>query len=95
MDLATNGANFARTKHLLIKRNKAREGVLNGTTKLVYCATSIMSADVGTKVLTLREILKHLADISMKVITHPKGLYTLVNIQVPKAAVRPVGQGKG
>ena len=89
MDLATNGANFARTKHLLIKRNKAREGVLNGTTKLVYCATSIMSADVGTKVLTLREILKHLAAIGMKVITRPNGLYTLVNIQVPKAAVRP------
>ena len=48
-----------------------------------------MSADVGTKVLTLREILKHLAAIGMKVITRPNGLYTLVNIQVPKAAVRP------
>jgi hypothetical protein len=83
--LAENHGNFARTKHLLIKRNKAKEGILLNITRIVYTPTDTMAADMGTKVLMLRTILYYMNRIGMMVVTRPDGVYTLRAIEVPKA----------
>ena len=86
--LSENDGNFARNKHLLIRRNKAKEGVLNGTTKIVYTPTEAMLADLGTKPLPLRQMLLHMKNLGMMIVTRPNDLYTLGQITIP--APRPV-----
>ena len=58
--LAEHGGSFARTKHLLIKKNKAKEGILNGTSYIRFTPGEHMCADMGTKPLGLRPILLHM-----------------------------------
>ena len=83
--LSENEGNFARNKHLLIRRNKAREAVLNGTIDITYTPTEAMIADLGTKPLSLRMLLKHMSNIGMMIITRPHDIYTLSRIVVPAA----------
>lgn len=88
--LSENEGNFARNKHLLIRRNKAKEGVLSGIIKITYTPTEAMVADLGTKPLALRQMLIHMFKIGMMVITRPNGLYTLNRIEIPTTRlVRP------
>ena len=89
--LSENDGNFARNKHLLIRRNKAKEAVLNGTIKITYAPTATMVADLGTKPLTLRQMLIHMHNIGMMIVTRPGGVYTLSYIRVP--ALRKVNSG--
>ena len=44
-----------------------------------------MVADLGTKPLSLRMLLKHMSNIGMMVVTRPNDLYTLSRITVPAA----------
>ena len=78
----------ARTKHLLVKRTKAKEGILLNIIRIKYCSTDIMKADLGTnlKVLVLRMILSHMKYSGMMImmIIRPSGIYTLRPIEVPK-----------
>lgn len=90
--LSENEGNFARNKHLLIRRNKAREGVISGIIKITYTPTEAMVADLGTKPLTLRQLLIHMTNIGMMIVTRPNGLYTLNRIVIP--AARPVQKNK-
>ena len=87
--LSQNEGNFARNKHLMIRRNKAREGVLNGITKITYTPTAAMVADLGTKPLPLRQMMIHMKNIGMAIVTRPNGLYTLGQIIIPAARLDP------
>ena len=81
--LSQNEGNFARNKHLLIRRNKAREAVMNGTIDITYTPTQAMIADLGTKPLSSRQLLLHMSNIGMMTVTRPSDIYTLRRIQVP------------
>ena len=81
--IVKNGGNWARTKHLLIRKNKAKESMLNGTINIQHCSTTIMRADMGTKPLSYRMIMAHLDGIGMMEVTRPGGKYTLSKLQVP------------
>jgi hypothetical protein len=83
--LAENGANFARTKHLLIKRNYAKEGILDGVTSVVHTSNVSMFADLGTKVLALRMIAKYMIAIGMMIPSVYDGIFKLVEIPIPVA----------
>ena len=85
--LATNGGNFARTKHLLIKRNKAKERTLLGITKVNYCPTEQMLADIGTKILGARDLLNHMDALGMQMIKRNGDRYTTSRIAVPAKRV--------
>ena len=81
--LAEHGANFARTKHLLIKKNKAKEGILNGVIAVRFTPTEFMVADLGTKPLSLRILLLHLKNIGILIAVSENGrLIRLDNINV-------------
>ena len=82
--IGTNGGNFARTKHLLVKRNKAREGVETGVSIISYCPTENMRADVGTKPLSRRVILSHMKALGFMSIDRSEGGYRLVELVVPQ-----------
>lgn len=84
MWLVKNGGNWARTKHLLVKKNKAKESMLNGTIDIKHCASTIMRADMGTKPLSYRMLMVHLDGIGLMEVTRPDGVYTLRQLQVPK-----------
>ena len=88
--LAEHGASFARTKHLLVKKNKAKEGILNGTIDVRYTPTEFMVADLGTKPLSLRLLLMHLknAGIVVAIIENNK-VIRLDYIIVPLARIQP------
>ena len=82
--LAEHGANFARTKHLLIKKNKAKEGILNGVIAVRFTPTEFMVADLGTKPLSFRILLLHLKNIGILIAVSENGrLIRLDNINVP------------
>ena len=81
--LSENEGNFARNKHLLIRRNKAKEAVLCGIIKITYTPTATMVADLGTKPLTLRQMSIHMFNIGMMIVTRPNEVYTLSQIRVP------------
>ena len=85
--LSENGANFARTKHLLIKRNYAREAIMDAIIKCVYCSTTSMHADLGTKILSLRMILKYMDGIGMMIPSTYENRYDLTPIKVPAAII--------
>ena len=50
--LGTNGGNFKRTKHLIIRESFVREKIQNGQIELRHCPTELMIADFLTKPLT-------------------------------------------
>lgn len=81
--LSENEGNFARNKHILIRRNKAKEAVLNGIIKITYTPTATMIADLGTKPLTLRQMLIHMCNVGMMIVTRSDGSYTLNYIKIP------------
>ena len=82
--LAEHGANFARTKHLLIKKNKAKEGILNGIIHVRFTPTEFMVADLGTKPLSHRLLLLHLKNAGLVVAITENGiLIRLDHIIVP------------
>ena len=85
--LSENEGNFARNKHLLIRRNKAKEAVLNGTINIQYCPTETMLADLGTKPLSVRQLAIHMRNAGLMIVTRPNGVYTLGRIEVPAARV--------
>lgn len=96
--LAEHGANFARTKHLLIKKNKAKESILNGTITIRFTPTEFMVADLGTKPLSRRILLLHLKNIGMLMAVSENGkLVRLDDIKVPAARVqrRPEASSNG
>lgn len=90
MWIVSNGGNWTRTKHLLVRKNKAKESVLNGTIDIQYCATAAMRADLGTKPLSFRSLMVHLNGIKMMEVTRPDGVYTLRNLPVPDVRVKPI-----
>jgi hypothetical protein len=47
--MTANQGNFARNKHLLIRRNYVKEQVLAGVLTVQYRATTSLPADMGTK----------------------------------------------
>ena len=84
--LAEHGASFARTKHLLVKKNKAKEGILNGIIHVRFTPTEFMVADLGTKPLSLRILLLHLKNAGLVIaITENNILIRLDHITVPIA----------
>jgi hypothetical protein len=85
--LTENGPNFARTKHLLIKRNYSKEGILSNTTVILFTPGNKMQADMGTKPLSNRLLKKHMKDCGLKVPTMVDGVFKLVDIIVPEAKV--------
>jgi hypothetical protein len=85
--IGTNGGNFARTKHLLVKRNKAREGVESGISVIQYCPTENMRADVGTKPLSRRFIFSHLRALGFMSIDRSDNGYKLAELVVPQMRV--------
>ena len=85
--MSENEGNFARNKHLLIRRNKAKEAVLNGTINIQYCPTETMLADLGTKPLSVRQLAIHMRNAGLMIVTRPNGVYTLGRIEVPAARV--------
>lgn len=82
--IAKNGGNFARTKHLLVKRNKAKEGVDTGITEIKYIPTESMRADMGTKPLSFRNIVSHLRGLGFMKLDRTDGRYLLNELIVPK-----------
>jgi hypothetical protein len=86
--LAEHGANFARTKHLLVKKNKAKEAILNGIIKIKFTPTEAMIADLGTKPLSRRMLLSHLKRAGLFIPVIQDGVLTSLNqIQVPAARI--------
>ena len=83
--LAEHDANFARTKHMLIKKNRAKEGILNGVIAVRITPTEFMVADLGTKPLSLRLLLLlHLKNIGILIAVFNNGrLIRLDNTSVP------------
>ena len=75
-------------KHLLVKKNKAKESVLNSDIDIKYCPTSAMRADLGTKPLSYRSIMVHLDDIGLMEVSRINGLYTLRRLGIPALKVR-------
>ena len=85
--LTENGPSFARTKHLLIKRNYSKEGILTNTTTIVFTPGESMQADMGTKPLTSRLLKKLMRDCGLKVAATIGGVFKLLDINVPTAKV--------
>ena len=82
--LAEHDANFARTKHMLIKKNRAKEGIVNGVIAVRITPTEFMVADLGTKPLSLRILLLHLKNIGILIAVFNNGrLIRLDNTSVP------------
>ena len=85
--LTENGPSFARTKHLLIKRNYSKEGILTNTTTIVFTPGESMQADMGTKPLTSRLLKKLMRDSGLKVVAIIGGVFKLLDINVPAAKI--------
>ena len=82
--LAEHGASFARTKHLLVKKNKAKEGILNGIITISYTPTECMIADMGTKPLSHRILKLHMKNSGYMVPIVENGrLIRILQIEVP------------
>ena len=85
--LAENGPNFARTKHLLIKRNYAKEGILDGITELAKTSSESMCADMGTKPLSHRMLCKLMKMVGLMIPVVTGNIYRLIDIVVPAARI--------
>jgi hypothetical protein len=58
--IATNGGNFKRTKHLLVKDSYLKERITEGDITLKYLSTDRMPADILTKATSSTILSKHL-----------------------------------
>jgi hypothetical protein len=85
--LTENGPTFARTKHLLIKRNYSKEGILTNTTTVIFTPGESMQADMGTKPLAIRILKKLMKDCGLKIVATVDGVFKLLDINVPLAKV--------
>ena len=63
--LTANQGNFARTKHLLVRRNFVKEQIEAGNILVRYKSTNDMVADLGTKPLPAAKMIKHMKDLGM------------------------------
>jgi hypothetical protein len=65
ISMVTNPGNFLRNKHILIRRNFARDEVEKGEMRLQYRPSHMMDADVGTKVLSLESFSRHVKSLGL------------------------------
>ena len=87
--LAEHGSNFARTKHLLVKKNKAKEAILDGIIKVRFTPTECMIADLGTKPLSRRALLLHMKNAGLHIpIVQDDVLIRLESVHVPPARIQ-------
>jgi hypothetical protein len=63
--LTANEGNFARNKHVLVRRNYVKEQITEGVIKVLYKPTAEMAADMGTKPLPEKTLRRHMATIGM------------------------------
>ena len=56
---------FARTKHVLIRKNFTREAVENGDTKWLFMRTDNLMPDMLTKCVPRSTMLKHMKAVGM------------------------------
>ena len=61
--IATQGGNFKRTKHFVVREAFIKEKIMNRVIELKYKPTDAMSADFLTKPLSSIKLQKHLDDI--------------------------------
>ena len=59
--MTANEGNFARNKHILIRRNFVKEAVLENTILVRYKPTEFMIADMGTKPLAKTQLLRFMS----------------------------------
>ena len=88
ISLSENDGGFARNKHLIIRRNKAKEAVMSGLIKVSYVPSDAMIADLGTKPLSLRMLLTHMHNAGMMRLYRDGNGYQLRKIDVPIAKSR-------
>ena len=81
--MSENDGSFARNKHLIIRRNKAKEAVMSGLIKVIHVPTNAMIADLGTKPLSLRMLLTHMANAGMMRLYREGETYRLRKIEIP------------
>jgi len=74
---------FARNKHLMIRRNKAKEAVVSGLIRVIHVPTERMLADLGTKPLPLRQLLTHMSNAGMMCLDRDGDGYRLRRIDIP------------
>jgi len=63
--LATHDGSFGRNKHTIIKRAYIKEKIEDGTMVMLHCDTDRMAADMGTKPLDKKTLIKHMTKIGM------------------------------
>jgi len=63
--LGTHDGSFSKNKHTIIKRAYVREKIEDGVLVVVHCDTERMSADMGTKPLCKKLMLRHMGAIGM------------------------------
>jgi hypothetical protein len=80
---AENDLTFARNKHLMIRRNKAKEAVVSGLIRVIHVPTERMLADLGTKPLPLRQLLTHMSNAGMMCLDRGGDGYRLRRIDIP------------
>jgi hypothetical protein len=64
--MMTNGTNFRRTKHMVIKGEFVRELVDDGWLRLIYAESADMNADQGTKPYTGHQLVRYTARVFCK-----------------------------
>ena len=63
--MTANQGNFARTKHLLVRRNFIKEQIDASNILVRYQSTDDMTADLGTKPLAAPHMAKHMKDLEL------------------------------
>ena len=63
--LTANEGNFARNKHVLVRRNYVKEQIVDNVIKVLYKPTAEMTADMGTKPLPEKTLRRHMANMGM------------------------------
>ena len=63
--MAEKNGSFARSKHVMIRRNYTREGIQEHIVKPVHKATSKMVADMCTKIKPTSKLLVDMAASGM------------------------------
>jgi hypothetical protein len=63
--MTSNEGNFARNKHMLVRKNYVKEAVLDGVVKILYQPTECMTADMLTKPLPKALLYRHYNGVGM------------------------------
>jgi hypothetical protein len=63
--MTANDGNFARSAHLLVRRNFVKESVLNGDITVLHVPTQSNIADIGTKPVSRELIERHLTAMAI------------------------------